>query len=69
MRRYLLENVNIPGPIREEPLTIAMLEQADEVFLTNAISGIRWVARCRNRQYTNLLATRLYNEYVKKCWE
>ncbi len=69
MRRYLVENINPQQTIREEPLTPEMLEQADEVFLTNAISGIKWVGRFRDKQYGNQLATRLYNEYVRKLWE
>lgn len=69
MRRYLVENINKQQAIREEPLTPEMLEQADEVFLTNAISGIKWVARFKDKQYSNQLATRLYNEYIKKLWE
>ena len=69
MRRYLIENINRQQAIREEPLTPEMLEQADEVFLTNAISGIKWVARFKDKQYGNQLATRLYNEYIKKLWE
>ena len=69
MRRYLIENVAAPHTVREEPLTPAMLEQADEVLLTNAIQGIKWVGRFRNKKYGNQLATMLYDEYVRKLWE
>jgi branched-chain amino acid aminotransferase len=69
MRRYLIENINSQQAIREAPLTPEMLEQADEVFLTNAISGIKWVARFKDQQYSNQLATQLYNEYIKKIWK
>jgi branched-chain amino acid aminotransferase len=69
MRRYLIENVPKQHAIREEPLTPEVLEQADEVFLTNAIMGIKWVGRYRDKEYSNQMATLLYNEYVKKLWE
>lgn len=69
MRRYLIENAAAQHAIREEPLTPAMLEQADELFLTNAIQGIKWVSRYKDKQYANQLARVLYDEYVKKLWE
>lgn len=68
MRRYLIENV-AKHPIREEPLTPGMLEQADELFLTNAIMGIKWVGRYRDKEYGKKMAALLYNEHVKKLWE
>ncbi len=48
MRRYLLEQCeNITGiKFLEQTGTANDLEQADELFLTNAISGIRRVAQC-----------------------
>lgn len=69
MRRYLIENIKAPQTIHEEPLTPEILEQADEIFLTNAISGIKWVSRFRDKQYSNHLTTQLYNEYIKKLWD
>lgn len=69
MRRYLLQTVAQKYPVHEQPLTPEMLLQADELFLTNAIQGIKWVKQCRDKQYNNQLATRLFKEYVKKLWE
>ncbi|WP_162852657.1 aminotransferase class IV [Dinghuibacter silviterrae] len=40
-RRYLVERF----PIREQPVSPADLMTAEEVFLTNAIRGVRWVTR------------------------
>ena len=57
MRRHLCEA--IPG-IRQEPLTPEMLAEADEVFLTNAIRGLRWVGRVANRTYTNAFSRQLF---------
>ncbi|WP_315821081.1 aminotransferase class IV [Paraflavitalea speifideaquila] len=69
MRRYLLENTVSHYPIQQEPLTPEMLSQADELFLTNAIQGIKWVGQYRHKQYKNQLATLLYNKYVKPLWD
>ena len=46
-RRYLLERT----PVLEAPLSPAGLEGASEIFLTNAISGIRWVRRFGEKTY------------------
>jgi branched-subunit amino acid aminotransferase/4-amino-4-deoxychorismate lyase len=37
----------------ESPVTSYTLMNADEVFLTNAIQGIRWVGQFKDRFYTN----------------
>ena len=61
MRRHILEilpSLNIE--VREESITIDQLKEADEVFLSNALSGIRWVKKIRDIQYSNLTSSRLY---------
>ncbi|MDQ0107795.1 branched-chain amino acid aminotransferase [Chitinophaga terrae (ex Kim and Jung 2007)] len=55
MRKYILNN-EFPFPIKEKTLTIADFEGANEIFLTNAIYGIRWVGRFRNSVYSNSVA-------------
>ena len=54
MRRRLLE-VLPPSdfPIEEKPVTLEDLATAEEVFLTNAIRGIRWVRGWGGRIYGN----------------
>jgi len=59
MRRYLLK-ADLPFKIEEYPLTIADLEMADEIFLTNAIYGIRWVGLFRDSSYGNATAAILH---------
>jgi branched-chain amino acid aminotransferase len=52
LRRFLLERLEGWGwPVAETPLEPADLEGASEIFLTNAIRGIRWVKQFRERQY------------------
>ncbi len=55
MRKYLLRT-DLPFKIEEYPLSITDLENADEIFLTNAIYGIRWVGSFRNSSYGNATA-------------
>ena len=52
----------MPGagfPVEEKTVTIPDLLAADEVFLTNAIRGIRGVAAFRGTRYTHTLTTAL----------
>lgn len=65
MRRYLIENLASAGQsLREEELGISNLENADEVFLTNAMYGIRWVKQFRENIYDNKISEKLFTEIV-----
>lgn len=55
MRKHLLQ-MDLPFPVKEKPVTIQDLEDAEEVFLTNAITGIRWVGKFRDNSFTNAAA-------------
>ena len=46
--------------IAESALSEKELADADEVFLTNVISGIRWVGQFRNKKYTNNIAGKIF---------
>ncbi|WP_162946606.1 aminotransferase class IV [Chitinophaga barathri] len=59
MRKHLLQK-DFPFRITEQPLTVRDLETADEIFLTNAIYGIRWVGRFRNSSYGNATSAILH---------
>ncbi|HEV2481222.1 MAG TPA: aminotransferase class IV [Puia sp.] len=66
MRRHLLASMPAAGfEIEERTVTIQDLLAADEVFLTNAIRGIRWVAAFRETRYKNSLTTALYHKLFK----
>ncbi|QJB35306.1 aminotransferase class IV [Chitinophaga oryzae] len=59
MRKHLLRS-ELPFKIEEKPLTAEDLENADEIFLTNAIQGIRWVGLFRDSSYGNATAAILH---------
>jgi branched-chain amino acid aminotransferase len=66
MRRYLLEQMKKADiDCTEEALSPDDLENADEVFLTNAIRGVRWVKEFGNRTYTNAKAVEIFNRFIK----
>lgn len=56
MRKFLIENLSewlsLKGlELKERSLSEADLLEADEVFLTNAIRGVRWVEKFRDKTY------------------
>ncbi|MEO8404522.1 MAG: aminotransferase class IV [Chitinophagaceae bacterium] len=65
MRKQLLEKC----PVEEKPVTPTDVLDADEVFLTNAMNGIRWVKQCGDKLYGNTATMKIYNEFVKTIWE
>lgn len=66
MRQYLLNVSRQDQEISEQPLSIQALFNADEVFLTNAIQGIRWVKQCRDILYNNTITRRIFDQYLKE---
>lgn len=60
MRKVIIELARINGfHVSEEFVTSEQLLQADEIFLTNTIQGIRWVRDFRGKRYSNQMATKL----------
>ena len=69
MRRFLLEK--IPQQdflIREANISIEKIKQADEIFLTNSISGMRWVKEFGKNKYTNSLTTEINDACLKNIF-
>jgi branched-chain amino acid aminotransferase len=67
MRRYLLEALPRAGySVQEQPVSPEELASADEVFLTNALRGIRWVRSFRGITYGNQLAATVYEQIIQK---
>ena len=61
MRRYIMNSLTVAGyKLIEGQLTVADLEQADEVFLSNSIYNMRWVQRVGDKQYTCNKAQKIY---------
>ncbi len=69
MRRYLLKEFSLEGlPAKERILTISDLLHADEVFLSNAIYGIKWVRQFRETQYKQDETSSIFNKIIKKIF-
>lgn len=63
MRRHLLNQLNHLGyEVRETSIAPAELLQASEIFLTNAIYGIRWVKQLGNSQFSHQLTAKIWKE-------
>lgn len=57
MRRHIMDNI----PTVEETLTDERLQAADEVFVTNAVKGIKWVKSVNNNYYAAEGVKKLHN--------
>lgn len=66
MRRFIIEKIQqAEFKIVEKTISIEELENADEVFLTNAIRGIRWVRQFLDKTYSNEKIKEVYN-FIQK---
>ena len=62
-RRFIIEELKRAGIItRQIAIDEALLLEADEVFLSNAINDIRWVQGFRNKTYTNSFTSDFYKK-------
>ena len=66
MRKKIL---NSGLEIKESIVTDKDLLEADEVFLTNAVNGMRWVKQFRERIYINQQATEIYNRIIQPIFK
>jgi len=70
MRRFVIETLRKEGYfIHEAEVETALLDAADEVFVTNALNPVRFVRQYRNRKYDNTVYSSIYNiieEALKK---
>lgn len=56
-RKQIIELLEKKGIyVAEKQITASQVTQADEIWLTNSIQGIQWVAKLHEHQYSNLLA-------------
>ena len=67
MRKFLIQQLPEFGyQVKEAVITEAMLLDADEIFLTNSIYNIRWVASVDNKSYTNHYTIKIVESLHKK---
>jgi branched-chain amino acid aminotransferase len=67
MRRFLLENAeNFELKIAVRSLNVEDLLNAKEIFLSNSVSILNWVASFRNKRYFNTQSRKLKAELEKK---
>jgi branched-chain amino acid aminotransferase len=63
MRRHLMETLQATGfKLEEKNCEVQDLENAEEVFVTNAIRGIKWVKQFRSTGYSNKVGRGVYQE-------
>ncbi len=60
MRNYVLDSLRRTSEVVEHALDPDHLYGADEVFATNAIRRIKWIAEINGRQYGHKLTAELY---------
>ncbi len=69
MRRFLLESLKANGQrIHQKEITEEDLLNADEVFLTNAIHGIRWVKSFRQKEYGHSKTFSIYKQFISTIY-
>lgn len=58
-RAYVMQKLEKDYNIHERSILLKDIEEADEIFLTNAIRGIRWVESFQNHKYKNKITRQL----------
>jgi branched-chain amino acid aminotransferase len=61
MRRHIIETLKQLGyAVHQQPITEDALLQADEIFMTNAIEGLRWVRQFGDTVYEHEVLKKLH---------
>ena len=60
---FILAMRNSEYPVIEKELLLSELWEADELFLTNSIHGIRWVQRIADKVYSNKITRNIYSSF------
>jgi branched-chain amino acid aminotransferase len=69
MRSVILDIAQKEGiEVEQTSIDFEDLEQAKEVFLSNAVSGIRWVLGYRSKRYFNQLSKNLIDKINKEAF-
>ena len=65
MRSYLLSQLPSQGyNVIEKETTTEDLLNADEMFLTNAVSGLRWVGEFKEKKYVNTIGSKIFHSTI-----
>lgn len=65
MRGWLISNLSLNGyRVKETPCTIAMVQEADELFLTNSIRPVRWVKQLDGTLFEHKMIQEIYQSLV-----
>ena len=65
MQSWWIDRLASYMPVRRGVISPDILQEADEVFLTNALFGIRWVGRIGEREYGHTVSHRLFQEHLR----
>ncbi|MFN2437910.1 MAG: aminotransferase class IV [Chitinophagaceae bacterium] len=66
IRRFVIEELKKHNYVlKQGVISVDMLLQADEVFLTNAIRGVKWVKSFREKEYDCTETRNIYNILIK----
>ena len=66
MRKHLLQSLRKENmPVEETQLQVEDVLQASEIFLTNAVYGIKWVKQLDDNGYTNQLSSLLHKKLIQ----
>jgi branched-chain amino acid aminotransferase len=67
MRKFLIDTIRTLGfNVNERVVTKEDIINADELFLSNSIYNIRWVAGLENKKYTNNTTWKIVDELMRK---
>jgi branched-chain amino acid aminotransferase len=65
MRSHLLTQLPLSGyNVVEKETSVDDLLDADEMFLTNAINGLRWVGEFQGKTFGNTIATKIFHSTI-----
>jgi branched-chain amino acid aminotransferase len=66
MRKYLLQSLRKENmPVEETQLPIEEVLQASEIFLTNAIYGIKWVKQLGDSNYSKQMSSLFHKKFIR----
>ena len=70
MRQYIIDSLLQKGIIvAEHPINPDQILTADEIFTTNALYGIRWVASLGEKKFGMEKTGRLYHDLIKPLFD